>query len=199
MLKNAKRRILIEDSQSVHGFEDFAVYLPRMSVYKIDIEGQESIELSDLMANSLKLNGKSIDLNQVKTAENQYHIIHNNKSFTVDVLDVNLAEKSMILRVNNKEIALKAEDQFDLLLHQLGMDQMANAGVSDLKAPMPGLVLDLPVEVGQSVQKDEALVVLEAMKMENVLKSPSELVVKAIRVKKGEAVEKNQVLIEFEQ
>ncbi|KAA3652807.1 MAG: acetyl-CoA carboxylase biotin carboxyl carrier protein subunit, partial [Bacteroidetes bacterium] len=55
-----------------------------------------------------------------------------------------------------------------------------------------------PVKVGQEVKAGEPLAVLEAMKMENVLKSPADLVVKSINVKQGEAVEKNQILIEFE-
>ena len=64
---------------------------------------------------------------------------------------------------------------------------------------MPGLVLDIKVEVGQEVLEGEPLLVLEAMKMENVLKSPADVVVKSIDVKQQAAVEKNQVLITFEQ
>jgi biotin carboxyl carrier protein len=67
-----------------------------------------------------------------------------------------------------------------------------------LKAPMPGLVLRVHVAAGQRVVAGAGLVVLEAMKMENELKSAASAVVKAIRVKAGEAVEKGQVLLEFE-
>ena len=67
-----------------------------------------------------------------------------------------------------------------------------------LKAPMPGLVVRVQVEPGQSVVVGTPLVVLEAMKMENELKAASAGVVKAVRVASGEAVEKGQVLIEFQ-
>jgi pyruvate carboxylase subunit B len=67
-----------------------------------------------------------------------------------------------------------------------------------LKAPMPGLVLRVQVEAGQSVAAGAGLVVLEAMKMENELKAAAPGVVKAVRVQPGEAVEKGQVLLEFE-
>ena len=67
-----------------------------------------------------------------------------------------------------------------------------------LKAPMPGLVLRVHVAPGQQVVAGAGIVVLEAMKMENELKSASSAVVKAIRVKPGEAVEKGQILVEFE-
>ena len=67
-----------------------------------------------------------------------------------------------------------------------------------LKAPMPGLVLRVHVAPGQQVVAGAGLVVLEAMKMENELKSAAAAIVKAVRVKPGEAVEKGQVLVEFE-
>jgi len=65
-------------------------------------------------------------------------------------------------------------------------------------APMPGTISEILVEVGDQVKADEELVILEAMKMENVLKAASDVVVKRILVEKGKAVEKNSVLIEFE-
>jgi acetyl/propionyl-CoA carboxylase alpha subunit len=67
-----------------------------------------------------------------------------------------------------------------------------------LKAPMPGLVLRVHVSPGQHVAAGAGLVVLEAMKMENELKSAASAVVRAVRVKPGEAVDKGQILVEFE-
>lgn len=67
-----------------------------------------------------------------------------------------------------------------------------------LKAPMPGLVLRVQVTPGQNVAAGTGVIVLEAMKMENELKAVGAGVVRAVRVSAGEAVEKGQVLIEFE-
>jgi biotin carboxyl carrier protein len=78
------------------------------------------------------------------------------------------------------------------------MDALATKKVNELKAPMPGLVLDVRVKVGDVIKKGEPLVVLEAMKMENVLKSIADVTIKKIAIEKGNAVEKNQVLIFFE-
>ena len=64
-----------------------------------------------------------------------------------------------------------------------------------LKAPMPGLVRGVPLQLGQEVQKGQGLVILEAMKMENELRSPRVGVVRDIRVKPGDAVELGQALI----
>jgi pyruvate carboxylase subunit B len=67
-----------------------------------------------------------------------------------------------------------------------------------LKAPMPGLVLRVQVVAGQRVAPGTGLIVLEAMKMENELKAPAPATIKAVRVQPGAAVEKGQVLLEFE-
>ena len=71
-------------------------------------------------------------------------------------------------------------------------------GPAVLKAPMPGMVMKVAVEEGQRVEAGAALVVLEAMKMENELRAPVAAVVKGVKVKAGQAVEKGQVLVEFE-
>jgi propionyl-CoA carboxylase alpha chain len=75
-------------------------------------------------------------------------------------------------------------------------DQRRAAGV--LKAPMPGLVVRVQVQPGDQVAAGAALVVLEAMKMENELKAGAPGIVKSVRVAPGEVVEKGQVLVEFE-
>ena len=75
---------------------------------------------------------------------------------------------------------------------------LSNQKESELKAPMPGKVLDIMVTAGGSVVKGDGVLVLEAMKMENVIKSPADGVIKRIAVVKNQAVEKNEVLIEFE-
>jgi biotin carboxyl carrier protein len=63
---------------------------------------------------------------------------------------------------------------------------------------MPGLILEIHVQTGQEVNEDDPLLILEAMKMENVITSPRDGIIKSITVKKGETVDKNQLLIEFE-
>jgi biotin carboxyl carrier protein len=69
------------------------------------------------------------------------------------------------------------------------------SGEIQLKAPMPGLIISIPVEEGQEVSKGENLIVLESMKMQNELKSPREAKVTGVRVKPGDNVDQNQVLI----
>jgi acetyl/propionyl-CoA carboxylase alpha subunit len=169
-----------------------------MGKLKVEIENGNSFSINQLTGNSADLNGSVITWDQVEVKPGKFHIIRDLKSYSVEVIGVDEATKTLNLKVNNNMYKAKVEDRFDLLLHQLGMDNLVNVAVKELKAPMPGLVLKIEVEVGQTIKEGDTLIVLEAMKMENVLKSPTDVVIKSIGVTEGNAVEKNEVLIEFE-
>ena len=125
------------------------------------------------------------------------HIIKDHTSQLVELIDVNIKEKTLTLKLNNKISEIKIQDKHDLLLEKLGMNKAADHRIMDVKAPMPGLILDILIKVGDSVKKGDPVLVLEAMKMENILKSAGEGEVKNILVGIGSSVEKNQVLIQF--
>lgn len=74
----------------------------------------------------------------------------------------------------------------------------AHKGPRPIKAPMPGMVVRIEVEPGESVEPGQGLVIVEAMKMENELKADASGVVARVHVEAGEAVEKGAVLVEFE-
>ena len=126
-----------------------------------------------------------------------FHIIRKGKSFTAEVIKTDYAAKTFTLLVNKLRFDIQLQDKFDILLAQMGLDTAKTKKISELKAPMPGLLIDIKVTEGQTVQKGDTLLVLEAMKMENVLKAPADATIKAIKAKKGENVDKNQVLIQF--
>jgi biotin carboxyl carrier protein len=134
----------------------------------------------------------------VEIQDGYFHILHNHQSYKAAVLEADYEEKSFKIRINNNIYHLGVKDRFDLLAEQLGFSSMRSNKVNEIKAPMPGLVLDIMVEAGQEVSKGEAVLILEAMKMENVIKAAGDGVIKAIKVEKGQAVEKNQVMVELE-
>ena len=169
-----------------------------MSAFKVITEEGKEYQVEASSDQHFTLNGqeKQFDLRELKAGK--FHIISGNKSYNLELINENPETKEMTIRVNGNYYQLKVEDRFDLLLHQLGMDDLASAGITALKAPMPGLVLSIEAGVGQAVKKDDPLLVLEAMKMENVLKAPGDLTIKSIGIEQGQAVEKNQLLLEFE-
>jgi biotin carboxyl carrier protein len=143
------------------------------------------------------VNGQSFQWDLSKLSENSFHILYNNESYRAEVVKADAATKSFTFKINNHLHTVEVKDKFDLLLEKLGMNNTGVGKVNNIKAPMPGLIIDLKVKVGDSVKAGDPLLILEAMKMENMLKSPGDGVVKTVKVKKGDAVEKNQVLIEF--
>jgi len=120
------------------------------------------------------------------------------KTYKADILKVDYKEKSFLVKINGHRVNVKLQDRFDLLLSKLGMTGLGSKKVNQLKSPMPGLILDIMVTPGQQVKTGDAVLILEAMKMENIIKSPADVVVKNIKAIKGKAVEKNELLIEFE-
>ena len=143
------------------------------------------------------LNGNNIDGHITKINAHQFHLLYQNKSYNIEVVKINEEEKTLVLKINSLKYHLSLKDKYDELLQNLGLDNIASKKVNDIKAPMPGMVLNILVNEGDTVKKGDALLVLEAMKMENILKSPSDGVIKKIAVNKGVAVEKNQLLIQF--
>ena len=146
---------------------------------------------------TLLINDSPTDWDWLKINEKQFHIVRENQSYLVDVISVNTEEKKVRLKVNGKEITLSGLDKMDLLLKELGMDSLKTAVVNDLKAPMPGLILDVLVSEGQEVKKGDKVLILEAMKMENVIKAPADVTIKEVKIEKGDNVEKNHTLITF--
>ncbi len=138
---------------------------------------------------------KGIDLIEIK--QGIFHIIKDGRSYNAEVLKAVHEEKSFVIRVNGNKYTVQLKDKYDDLLKELGIDTSSALKVKEMKAPMPGLVVDVRVQEGDTVKKGDALVVLQAMKMENILKSPADVTIKKIHIKKDGTVEKNQILISF--
>ena len=138
------------------------------------------------------------DWSCVEVRGGQFHILFKGRSLVADVVEVSASEKTFVIRVNNNNYSIRLKDQYDELLQSLGMDVLNNRKESKITAPMPGGVLDIMLSAGDAVAKGDGVLVLEAMKMENVIKSPTDGVIKKVVVVKDQAVEKNEVLVEFE-
>ena len=137
-------------------------------------------------------------LDNVLLENGSYHILQNNKSYNVDIQAVDYLTKTFTFVINGTKYTAKINDKYDRLINELGLKVGLVQQSGDVKAPMPGLVLEVCVTVGQSVLKGDKMVILEAMKMENVLKAAGDGIIKTIHIEKGMAVEKGQILISCE-
>jgi len=138
-----------------------------------------------------------IDL--IQTSEKQYHILQNNKSYKVHITGSDFNKKLYQISINSNNYSVSIATDLDLMIKEMGFSLGSTKHVKSIKAPMPGLILDINVKRGQEVKEDDPLLVLEAMKMENIIMSPRNGKVKSISVAKGDAIDKGELLIEFEE
>ena len=132
-----------------------------------------------------------------KISGSKYHILQNNKPFKAELVDSNFNRKKYIVKINNHNYSVDISNPLDLLINKMGFTFGTTKHVNSIKAPMPGLILDIHVKQGQEVKEDEGLLILEAMKMENVITSPRDGVIKSVNIVKGEAIDKGHLLVEF--
>ena len=125
-------------------------------------------------------------------------MLNEQQSYKTRILQADFHKKSYRISVNGKPYDIKISNPLDRLISDMGFEMGSARNISQIEAPMPGLILDIQVSEGDTVQEGDALLVLEAMKMENVILSPREGVVKKIAVTRGMAVDKKHLLVEFE-
>jgi biotin carboxyl carrier protein len=164
-------------------------------MYSVNIKN--SIFQVEKSKEKILVNGDIMDWNLSGIGDRHYNVLYKGKSINLEVVSLDAENKTVKLKLNNKPCEIHLKDKFDLLLEKLGMNNVHHQAAKDIKAPMPGLIFDIKVKVGDEVKKGDQVLILEAMKMENILKSPGDGVVKVIKIKKGDSVEKNQVLIQF--
>lgn len=167
------------------------------SKYKVSADDRElSLEL--LEPGKAIIGDRTISYDMAEIEPSSWHVLVDHKSYNVRLVERDDTGKTVTMLVNNRRYTLTLRDRFDELLEKLGMSAGADAHLNELKAPMPGLVVDVIAQPGSAVEKGDTLLILEAMKMENVIKAVAAATVKSAHVEKGQTVEKNQLLMSFE-
>jgi biotin carboxyl carrier protein len=157
--------------------------------YKLSVNHTSSFDLSE---SDLK------NLDAVSVEKNKFHVLKDNKPFKAEIVAADFISKKYSITVNNNTYDVAIADALDLLIKSMGIERGRTKVVNAIKAPMPGLILEINVVVGQEVKENDPLLILEAMKMENSFLSPRDGIIKSIAVVIGNAVDKGQLLIEFE-
>lgn len=144
-----------------------------------------------------KIELKGSDLANAVVLESDGHnhrILYKEKLYNLRLLNFNAQEKEYKLAIDGYTIKIKQTNELDQLINQLGFNKPPLKSLKEITAPMPGLVKEILIEVGTEIQEGDNLFVLEAMKMENIIKSSGVGIVTALKVTKGEKVEKGQLL-----
>ncbi len=163
---------------------------------KLSEDQSFEIEIKD---EKVYVDGEVVDVDISKIDKNRYHLILENQSINIAIESTENKNKHLRLIADDEMLDIQLSDSFDLLLNKMGMNNAGNDGIENVHAPMPGLVLDILVGEGDEIEDGQPLLVLEAMKMENVIKAVGNGKVKSIPIEKKNAVEKGQLLIEMEE
>lgn len=131
------------------------------------------------------------------TNSNQFYLLYKNRNFNFEFINVDLEKNCVELKNGNKIIQIQINGPIQQLIQTLGYHEGKAKHTDALLAPMPGVVFDILVAAEAVVKKGDPLIVLEAMKMENILRASHDGIVKAIFVLKGDKVDKNKILITF--
>lgn len=153
----------------------------------------------------VEINGRRFEFSPIelirhgfhKASSNIFHIKKNDQLFSIEVLEFNRTTSTCTLSVNGHIKEIKILRDIDQMIERMGLNKTFAKAHVMLSAPMPGLVSGIKVHADQKVEKGSPLIILEAMKMENVMTAPHDVTIKQIFVSVGQAVEKGISLIEF--
>jgi biotin carboxyl carrier protein len=131
-------------------------------------------------------------------ANGSYQINIGSTSHVADIVNLDAENKLITVKINQNRYEVKITEAVDQLIEKLGITIQSSKKNNQLVSPMPGLILKILVTSGQNVKKGEPLIILEAMKMENVYKTAADCIINEICVSEKNAVEKGQILITFQ-
>ena len=137
-------------------------------------------------------------LDSIQSGSNDYHVLHDNQTYAAKVVRDDFPNRTYEIRIGANTYLVAIETELDRLIESMGYRLGSALAENTVKAPMPGIILEVRVTNGDSVKKGDTLLILEAMKMENAILSPKDGVIKNILSEKGETVDKNKLLIELE-
>jgi len=161
--------------------------MPNNLPFLLDVnDSQYTFQLID--ADNITINDSEVN-NQI--------ILDNNKSKLVSVKWVDHELKRYQIQIDGRIYHVQISDEVDQQILTMNLKSKRSNQLKELRAPMPGLVRQVNVQAGDQVDAGDSLFILEAMKMENLLKSPVNGKVSDVFVKPGESVEKNQILLSF--
>ena len=164
-------------------------------MYKASI-GSDDVQV--VTGKDASVNGVPVDIEFVKSATNSFKMRMNGVEKDADLVKLDKENKLVIVRIEGKKFAVQIKEPVDLMLDTLGINSKSTKKVNNLKAPMPGLVIKILAEQGKHYKAGDALMILEAMKMENVFKAAADVTIKAIEITERQTVEKGQILMVFE-
>ena len=155
-----------------------------------------SVKANEFMFSFTRMMIDSADIVQLSPTE--FNLIKDHRCVNIKLIEASATAKKLKIEIDGEIIEIEIKDELDQVLEKMGFSSVVNKTIKDIKAPMPGLVLEIAVADGQDVKEGDKILILGAMKMENSILIHTTARIKKIAVVPGQAVEKGQVLVELE-
>lgn len=155
--------------------------------------GDEEFTIDVNLEGEVTVNGVThvVDIQGID-GDSLYSLIVDGKSYDIFVDE---HDENFVVVMWGGLFGVKVQDERTRRLAGLRRGPVAPVGEVLIKAPMPGIVVNVPVSEGQPVETGDIVVELESMKMQNEFKSPRAGVVHNVRVKPGDKVDQNQIMV----
>ena len=111
--------------------------------YKINVNESFDFDISDTEISKL---------NAITTSKNSYHVLHENTSYKTEIVSSELNKKTYQVKVNNNVYNVHINNELDLLIKDMGFEIGSSKLVDEIKAPMPGLILEINIKIGQEIK-----------------------------------------------
>jgi len=134
----------------------------------------------------------------VQRSQGEFNLIKDHQCVNAKLINADATGKTQMIEIEGETFTIEIKDELDQELEKMGFGLATNKQIKEIKAPMPGLVLEIAVIDGQEVNEGDKILILGAMKMENSILIQTSATVKKVTVVSGQAVEKGQVLVELE-
>jgi len=153
----------------------------------VEIDG-EPFELTAVNKEEIQITEKE---------EGSFQVFTNGNTHRIKIIEFDMASRTFTMEIDGQVKQAQLFRELDIMIEKMGLNLSHSAKQDFIVAPMPGLVREIKVKVGEQIEKGHPLLILEAMKMENIIAAPHEAIIKAIMVNVGQAVERGLPLVEF--
>lgn len=137
------------------------------------------------------------ELDVVSKGNDHFHLLIDGKGHLIRLIEVDYLERTFVYEVDGHPLRIQLKTPLEVQIDEMGYETGAALADTEIKAPMPGLVLDIRAKEGEEVLKGDPLIILEAMKMENVIIAAHDVTIEKICVEKGASVDKGQLLLKL--
>ena len=158
--------------------------------------GEYKVKVNEFEFNFTQEQVDAIDLIQKPNGES--NLILHHESINAVLIQADLSGKRQIIEIDGQSFDIQIKDELDQMLDKMGFSASVSKQIKEVKAPMPGLVIEVNVTQGQQVKEGDKILILVAMKMENSILIHADASIKKILVKAGQPVDKGQVLVELD-